>query len=85
MADNRKEQGHFPALSISCNLQQKPQYDTKRVFDFKTLFDNSPRLKPVGVVNVLGCLLFLSMAYAIFMDKMAPRAGIFQYTVSETK
>ena len=39
----------------------------------------------IAAIIVLGCLLFLSMMYAIFMDKMAPRAGIFQYTVSETK
>ena len=39
----------------------------------------------IAAIIVLGCLLFLSMVYAIFMDKMVPRAGIFQYTVSETK
>lgn len=39
----------------------------------------------IAAIIVLGCLLFLSMVYALVMDKMVPHAGIFQYTVSETQ
>lgn len=35
-------------------------------------------------IVILGCLLFLTLVYALVMDKMVPHAGIFQYTESET-
>lgn len=39
----------------------------------------------ITAIIILGCMLFLSMVYAIIMDQMVPHAGIFQYTISETQ
>ena len=84
----RKEVTETIALDTTVMVQEEKLRSAKdlSLSQERIIRNQEKRIKHmVAAIIVLGCLLFLSMVYAIFMDKMAPRAGIFQYTVSETK
>lgn len=85
---HRREAAETISLDTTVMVQEEKLRSAKELSlsQERIIRNQESRIKHmITAIVVLGCLLFLSMAYALVMDGMVPHAGIFQYTILKSK